>query len=100
MDSVLVLTGVAGARDVLAAPPPRRPTLLAADLDGLSTVDDSTGRWEVRRDGDGLVLSGDGTPIEALRALAAEAWRGARPARTVPDGEPAARALKTLRLGQ
>jgi glycerol-1-phosphatase len=100
MDSVLVLTGVASARDVLTAPPPRRPTLLAADLNGLSTVDDSTGRWEVRRDGDGLVLSGDGTPIEALRALAAEAWRGAQPARTVPDGEPAAGALKTLRLGQ
>ena len=99
MDSVLVLTGVAGARDVLAAPPARRPTLLAADLAELSTVDDSTGRWEVRRDGDDLVLSGDGTPVEALRALAAEAWRGARPTRTVPEGDPAARALTALRLG-
>jgi HAD superfamily hydrolase (TIGR01450 family) len=98
MDSVLVLTGVAGARDVLDAPPDRQPTLLTTDLATLSTVDESTGRWEAHRRGEELVLSGDGTPVQALRALCAEAWRGPRPARTVPDGSPAATALRALRL--
>ena len=98
MDSVLVLTGVAGASDALSAPPERRPTLLAEDLAGLSTMDESTGGWEVRRDGDELVLAGGGTPIEALRALCAEAWRAGRPARTRPDGAAATEALRALRL--
>jgi HAD superfamily hydrolase (TIGR01450 family) len=98
MDSVLVFTGVAGARDVLDAPPDRRPTLLSPDLAGLSTLDESTGGWEAHRRGEELVLSGDGTPVEALRALCAEAWRGARPARTVPDGSAAAGVLRALRL--
>jgi HAD superfamily hydrolase (TIGR01450 family) len=98
MDSVLVLTGVAGARDVLAAPPDRRPTLLSPDLTALSTVDESTGRWRVRREGEDLVLSGDGTPVEALRALCAEAWRGPQPTRTAAEGETAARTLRALRL--
>jgi ribonucleotide monophosphatase NagD (HAD superfamily) len=98
MDSVLVLTGVATAHDVLTAPPDRRPTLLAADLTGLSTMDESTGRWEVRREGEGLVLSGDGTPIEALRALCAEAWRGPGSARIAPVGDRAAQVLRALLL--
>jgi glycerol-1-phosphatase len=98
MDSVLVLTGVASPRDALTAPPSRRPTLLAADLTELSTVDSSTGGWAVRREADTLVLSGDGTPMEALRCLCAEAWRGARPARPVPDGDAAGRVLRELNL--
>jgi HAD superfamily hydrolase (TIGR01450 family) len=35
MDSLLVLTGVSGVRDLLEAPPERRPTYVAADLSGL-----------------------------------------------------------------
>jgi glycerol-1-phosphatase len=35
MDSVLVLTGVSRAADLLAAPPARRPTYVAAELAGL-----------------------------------------------------------------
>jgi HAD superfamily hydrolase (TIGR01450 family) len=98
MHSVLVLTGVANPRDALTAPPTRRPTLIAAGLTELSTVDNSIGGWAVRRDADTLVLSGDGTPMEALRCLCAEAWRGAPPARTAPDGEAAAQALRELHL--
>jgi Predicted sugar phosphatases of the HAD superfamily len=41
MDSLLVLTGVATPADLLAAPPHRRPTYVAADLGALSTPDDS-----------------------------------------------------------
>jgi HAD superfamily hydrolase (TIGR01450 family) len=98
MDSVLVLTGVASPRDALSAPAGRRPTLLAADLAELSTVDNSTGRWTVRREADTLVLSGDGTAMEALRCLCAEAWHGAQPARPVPDGDAAERILRELNL--
>ncbi|MEO7744902.1 MAG: HAD-IIA family hydrolase [Actinomycetota bacterium] len=36
LPSLLVLTGVSAARDLLAAPAGLRPTLLAADLDGLA----------------------------------------------------------------
>jgi HAD superfamily hydrolase (TIGR01450 family) len=98
MDSVLVLTGVSSAQDVLDAPEQRRPTFIAADLTGLFTVDTSTGGWRVRR-GDGtLELSGDGTAVEALRALCAYAWDGGRPA-TVSAGDPRAEdVLRALRL--
>jgi ribonucleotide monophosphatase NagD (HAD superfamily) len=98
MDSVLVLTGVAKPWDALTAPPSRRPTLLAAGLTELSTMDYSTGRWAAHREADTLVLSGDGSPMDALRCLCAEAWRGAPPARTAPDGEAAANALRKLHL--
>ncbi|GAA5192137.1 HAD-IIA family hydrolase [Rugosimonospora acidiphila] len=98
MDSVLVLTGVSTAQDVLAAPPHRRPTFIAADLTGLFTMDGSTGGWRVRREDSGLELSGDGTPVEALRLLSAYAWDGGRP-ETVGAGDPGAEeALRALRL--
>jgi HAD superfamily hydrolase (TIGR01450 family) len=42
MDSLLVLTGVSTAADVLRATPIERPTHLAADLRGLSKPDDAT----------------------------------------------------------
>jgi HAD superfamily hydrolase (TIGR01450 family) len=98
MDSVLVLTGVSGPQDVLAAPEHRRPTFITQDLTGLFTVDTSTGGWRVLREDDALELSGEGTPVEALRLLCAYAWDGGRPA-TIRAGDPdAEEALRELRL--
>jgi glycerol-1-phosphatase len=82
-DSLLVLTGVSGPADVLAAPPGRRPSYLADDLAGLLaphpevTAEDAGFRcqgWTARWDGDGPHLDGAGDSIDGLRALAAAAW--------------------------
>ena len=109
MDSLLVLTGVAGAADLLHAPPQQRPTYVACDLtalrDGsvgppLDRVDPRrTGGWSVTRDTHGLRLDGDGDPLDALRALCAATWAADQPDAAVVSGSPAAaRALKDLRL--
>lgn len=83
MDSLLVLTGVTTARDLLNAPPPRRPTYVAADLSGLFDVagvvrlsgDGAAARetgWAVA--GDPPRLTGDGTALDALAVLCAAVW--------------------------
>ncbi|MDQ8708252.1 HAD hydrolase-like protein [Streptomyces sp. LHD-70] len=83
VDSLLVLTGVTDAAQLLAAPPEHRPTYVDTDLRGLLT-----GQPEVAADGDGfrcgsfvaragaevLELDGDGEPMDGLRALCAAAW--------------------------
>jgi len=115
-DSLLVLTGVTEASDLLAAGPGERPTYVSADLRGLATphpaVTSSTdgfacGGWTARVDGAGLVLAGDaGDPVDALRALAAAAWSlpGADgdswsgPSGVRADGAAATEALRTLDL--
>jgi HAD superfamily hydrolase (TIGR01450 family) len=91
MDSLLVLTGVSTAADLLAAPAHQRPTHVAADCQALSSVDDasrvpewcdgaaSVGAWRVVHDADHLVLSteperGRDDAVAALRALARAAW--------------------------
>jgi glycerol-1-phosphatase len=101
MASLLVLTGVSGPADLLAAPPHRRPTYVATDLSGLTVPVDAVrvprwdgevgaGGWRVTREGDALRLSGEGEPVDGLRALAAAAWAN-------PDAE-AAEALRALGL--
>ncbi len=99
-DSMLVLTGVSTARDVVLAPPGRRPTYVAADLAGLLQPQPAiraigaTGRgsgtgadgpfrcrgWEAwRQDGRSpLKLAGEGAWIDGVRALCAAAWSGER----------------------
>jgi HAD superfamily hydrolase (TIGR01450 family) len=82
--SLLVLTGVATAADLINATPEFRPTFVAADLrSGLLEphppvmTDDSgwsCGGWSVARDG---TLHGDGEKIDAVRASAVAAWSGA-----------------------
>ncbi|THA59705.1 HAD-IIA family hydrolase [Streptomyces sp. A0958] len=83
VDSLLVLTGVTDAAQLVAAAPEHRPTYIDADLRGLLT-----GQPEVVRDGEGfgcggwtasarddrLVLDGDGDALDGLRALCAAAW--------------------------
>jgi HAD superfamily hydrolase (TIGR01450 family) len=95
MDSLLVLTGVSQAADVLNAPPQRRPTYLAADLGGLFAPPDEVrvppkeSTWRVSDGG----LSGSGDPVAALRVLAGSATLDGAPAADGPDAERALRAL-------
>jgi HAD superfamily hydrolase (TIGR01450 family) len=98
MDSVLVLTGVSSAEDLFAAPAQRRPTFIASDLTGLFTVDSSTGGWRVRREGDAVELTGEGTPVQALRLLCAHAWEAGRPETVTAADSPAEEALRALQL--
>lgn len=94
MDSMLVLTGVSTAADVLRAAAHERPTHIAADLGALAHPDDAArvpqwdtvearaGQWRVTHDGGRLVLASDDgaastatpQPVDAVRALAAGAW--------------------------
>ncbi|WNI25568.1 HAD-IIA family hydrolase [Streptomyces sp. ITFR-16] len=83
VDSLLVLTGVTDAAQLVAAVPEHRPTYVDADLRGLLT-----GQPEVTRDGEtfgcggwtafarggDLVLEGDGDALDGLRALCGAAW--------------------------
>jgi HAD superfamily hydrolase (TIGR01450 family) len=91
--SLLVLSGVTSAAELLAASPERRPSFIATDLGGLLVahaaprgVDGETvcGRWHVgrargrltlRRD-DGLPDSAAADDLDALRALCAARWTG------------------------
>jgi glycerol-1-phosphatase len=114
MDSLLVLTGVTDADDLLAAPDGQRPTYIAADLRalgdesaaaavptlGLDEPECASGGWRVSRTDAGLELDGDGSPTHALAALAAMAWASRDEATSViaADGA-AARVLKQLGLG-
>ena len=102
-DSLLVLTGVTTAADLLAAAPEQRPTYVSAGVDGLLgphpapvAADGSwtCGDWTVT---DRLVLSGSGDDLDALRALCAAAWAGAG-TRPGADGDAAAAVLRRLGL--
>lgn len=118
LDSLLVLTGVSGPADLLAAPPAERPTYVARDLHGLfepdGTVrlpgpaepvpDAGASGWRVTAgDAGSPVLSGAGTTLDALRALCAAAWSqewSGRPTAGLAAGsEPARLALGELGLG-
>lgn len=82
LDSLLVLSGVADATAVLAAPPEQRPGYLGADLRVLrrsltETRIQARPGWHVELAEDGLLLHGDGAggdPLDALRALCAAWW--------------------------
>lgn len=83
VDSLLVLTGVTDARQLVAAEPRYRPTYVDADLRGLLTgqpeVTETAGAfgcggWTAAVRGDELVLEGDGEVLDGLRALCGAAW--------------------------
>ncbi|MEU6085159.1 HAD-IIA family hydrolase [Streptomyces sp. NPDC047108] len=86
VDSLLVLTGVTDAAQLLAAPPQHRPTYVAADLRGLLTGQPEVGEeaggyvcggWNASvRDGE-AVLDGGGDAGDGLRALCAAVWTSA-----------------------
>ena len=87
--SLLVLTGVAGPRDLVLAAPDQRPTYVARDLRGglcdahpAVPRGDAGGRrcggWVVEPGEDGVVVEGTGDPVDGLRALCVAVWEGGR----------------------
>lgn len=104
-DAMLVLSGGCRPADLLGATPPQRPRYIADDLGGMFAdphaleVGDRQA-WQVRPSGDALIATGEGEPLELLRALCAAAWRRDSPPETVTAGDdPAASALQTLGIG-
>lgn len=86
VDSLLVLTGVSTAADVLRAPEAQRPTYLGAKLAVLdepganARIEQNAGGWSVVYDGTNLVIDAVGASTDPcddalLRALAAVAWQ-------------------------
>lgn len=88
MPSVLVLTGIDGPKQLLAAAPEMRPDFVLDDLRGLDApyprVSDETdaggdrrirvGEAVVRHRGSALTLEAAGSPIDRVRAAAAAVW--------------------------
>ena len=115
MPSLLVLTGVSTAGDLLVAPPHQRPTHLALDMRGLVDAQRAVAiaesheqsGWAVTPDGDTLVLASSKAPGEAggdewadlhgLAILARAAWRSGRSLARASDDRAAA-TLHRLRL--
>jgi glycerol 3-phosphatase-2 len=96
-DSLMVLTGVSTPRELVLAPPPQRPTYVSADLAGLlepqprlgqsqrgqpqpsqpAVATARCGDWTAHRlAGQPIELTGNGDPIDGLRALCAISWSG------------------------
>jgi hypothetical protein len=104
MATLLVLTGVSDAAELLAAPPEARPDYVGADLAALDLDPDDLALgprpgWTVDGGPDGLVLSGAGAPLDALRALCVRHWdTGGGPPRVRAHGAGAAAALRALDL--
>lgn len=103
MPTLLVLTGVSDAAELLAAPPEARPDYVGADLDALDRTPDELAPgprpgWTVRGATD-LVLEGSGDPLDALRALCAHHWDGGGgPTTVAAEGDDATAVLRTLGL--
>jgi hypothetical protein len=104
MATLHVLTGAGTPADLLAAPPEARPDYIGADLGALDRDPDELAPgarpgWTVADGAEGLTLSGDGDPLDALRALCAHHWAaGGGPARVAADGDGATTALRALGL--
>lgn len=83
-DSLLVMTGVTGLAELVAAEPSQRPSYIAADLAGLGEPQpevrpDGTraraGGWSARVDDGRLLVEGTGGPSDWWRVAATAAWR-------------------------
>lgn len=104
MDSLLVLTGIAGPRMLLAAPPHQRPTYVTADLGGLFEPDAAPisaaghGGWTAARRGGTLELRGQGDILDALRTLCGVAWSDGPFGSVTGAGPRAVEALRRLGL--
>ncbi|MFC4948998.1 HAD-IIA family hydrolase [Pseudonocardia sp. GCM10023141] len=105
MPSLLVLTGISGAAEVLSAPAALRPDYIGADLGALerSAAELAPGPrdgWTVTFVGAGaLRVAGDGDPIDALRVLCHVHWAaGGGPVTVTAEGPGAAAALSALGL--
>ena len=106
IDSLLVLTGVSTAADLLRADAGQRPRYVAADMRGLAAADvaiAANGDWHAEVTDDGqLSLRHNGSdkdPIGALRTLCAVWWERNGGSVTVrPADDAAAEAVRTLGL--
>ena len=104
MATLLVLTGVSDATELLTAPAEARPDYVGADLGALDLDPDTLAvgprpGWTVDGGPDGLVLSGSGDPLDALRTLCVRHWdTGGGPPRVRAEGDDAAAALRALGL--
>ncbi|MEV4896752.1 HAD-IIA family hydrolase [Nonomuraea sp. NPDC055795] len=86
VDSLLVLTGVAGPLDVLTAAPEQRPTYIAEDLRALGEDYPEVRRgWRATWVDGSLCLEGDGTWIDGLRTACEAAWAAAGAGRVDED---------------
>jgi glycerol-1-phosphatase len=94
IDSLLVLTGVTGLRELVAARPAERPTFLTADLAGLLEVHPAPvpadggvalGGWSARVVGGRLAVTGEGSPADWWRVAAAASWAHRDSTGEVPD---------------
>ncbi|MEW1841236.1 HAD-IIA family hydrolase [Nonomuraea angiospora] len=90
VESLLVLTGVATAVDVLTAGPRHRPTYVGEDLRTLlesypDVRDGACGGWRARWQDGVLRLDGDGSRIDGLRAACDAAWAVAGEGRVEED---------------
>ena len=103
VDSLLVLTGVTDAAQLLAAGAAHRPTYVARDLRGLLVPQPEVtgsaergfvcGGWKATvSSGGALGIKGSGDEVDGLRALCAAAWT------TGPDSVDAGRVLEKLGL--
>lgn len=108
-DSLLVLSGVASAADLLAAGHDQRPRYVVEDLGGLAEpaeeIEISTNvGWRVNRHGKELRVTHSGhapRSVALLRALCAAAWSAQSPMPTwsfVPHDDPSSAALAELAL--
>lgn len=110
--SLLVLSGVTAARDLLRAPPAQRPTYVGADLRALLQAHPAVersdggavcGGWQVHGTAERLVLTGSGdhseeSRLNALRAICDAAWQfgagdGGDRAPALAGDSPGARAV-------
>ncbi|WDZ82390.1 HAD-IIA family hydrolase [Micromonospora cathayae] len=111
LPSLLVLTGVSGVTDLLAAPPQARPTYVSFDLAGLFDPDavvrvpagSPAGEgWSAQVRQDAIELAGAGRPLDALAVLCAVTWAPGPAAGeglpVRPVGTAAADALRALGL--
>ncbi|WP_242530644.1 HAD-IIA family hydrolase [Nocardioides aromaticivorans] len=97
LDSLLVLTGVTGLPELLAAPPQLRPSYLSGDLAGLARRHEAPtregehwvlGEWRARVAAGLLEVSSSGVaaaPDDAWRVAAAAAWAHLDASGTVAD---------------
>lgn len=104
MATLLVLTGVSDATELLAAPAARRPDYIGADMgallrDAAELAPGERPGWQAAG-GDGtLTLAGSGDTLDALRVLCSVHWGdGGGPVRVAADGPDAERALGELGL--
>jgi glycerol 3-phosphatase-2 len=96
-DSLLVMTGVTGLRELVAIPAGLRPTYVAPDLAGLASPHGvpeagALGGWRARVEAGSLRVEGQGSLDDWWRVVAAVAWEhldhAGRPVAVDPDRAP------------